>query len=218
MGERLRRKLMRALIHGIIGSCRIDVSGLEAVEEIRREGKPRIMLFWHRHIFTLIHHFRNSRARPLISQSRDGDLVAGVAREFGLDPIRGSSSRGGATAFLAMMRNLREAQSEVLITADGPRGPARQMKPGTLELARRTGAWLIPISWYARPVHVFKRSWDRFLLPWPGSRIRLAYGKPIPADALPRENAEETVSRRLNELEEELQLELYKGRNPEEIT
>ncbi|HDP94055.1 MAG TPA: DUF374 domain-containing protein [Candidatus Aminicenantes bacterium] len=216
MGDFLRRKFLCLLIHGIVGTCRTEVSGLEAVEAVRHRGAPVIILFWHRHIFALIHHFRNSGARPLISQSKDGELVAGVAREFGLKPIRGSSSRGGAPAFLSMMRSLREPGTEVLITADGPRGPAREMKPGTLELARRSGAWLIPVSWYARPSHIFQRSWDRFLLPLPFSRIRLAYGAPIHPDSLPVRNAEEMVQRRMDELEESLRRGLHGGNDPEE--
>lgn len=217
MVDWLRRKCIRLLIHAIAGTCHTEVSGREAVEEVRRRGAPLIILFWHRHIFALIHHFRNSGARPLISHSKDGDLVAGVAREFGLDPIRGSSSRGGAAAFLTMMRSLREPGTEVLITADGPRGPARRMKPGTLELARRSGAWLIPVSWYARPVHIFQRSWDKFLLPLPFSRVRLTYGAPIPPDALSNHDAEEAVQRRMDELEKSLRGGLYGGNDPEEI-
>ncbi|MBN1197066.1 MAG: lysophospholipid acyltransferase family protein [Candidatus Aminicenantes bacterium] len=216
MGDWLRRKCIRLLIHAIAGTCRTEVSGREAVEEVRRQGAPLIILFWHRHIFALIHHFRNSGARPLISHSKDGDLVAGVAREFGLDPIRGSSSRGGAAAFLTMMRSLREPGTEVLITADGPRGPARKMKPGTLELARRSGAWLIPVSWYARPVHIFRRSWDKFLLPLPFSRVRLTYGAPIPPDALSSRHAEEMIRNRLNELEAGLLHGLRRKRDSKE--
>jgi len=216
MSDFLQRKGIRLLIHAIVGSCRIQVHGLDAVEAIRGKGEPRIVLFWHRHIFALIHHFRGSGARPLISHSRDGDLVARVAREFGLDPIRGSSSRGGAAAFLAMLRSLRTPGTEILITADGPRGPARCMKPGTFELARRTGAWLIPVSWYARPVHIFRRSWDRFLLPLPGSRIHLAYGTPIAPDTLDDGDAEETLRREMDRLESELRHELYPHHDPEE--
>lgn len=216
MGDLLKRKSIRLLIHFMAGTRHKRVRGLEAVEKIRRQGQPLIILFWHRHIFTLIHHFRGSGARPLISRSSDGDLVAGVAREFGLEPIRGSSSKGGAVAFLTMMRSLKVPGTEVLITADGPRGPARCMKPGTLELARRTGAWVVPVSWYARPVHIFRRSWDRFLLPLPGSRILLAYGQPVPPDALAAGVDEEEMRHRLDELEAGLIRELYGNKDPEE--
>jgi len=221
MSDLLLRKTARVLISGIVRSCRMEVRGLEAISEIRNTHKPLLFIFWHRHIFTLIHQFRNSGARPLISHSSDGDLVARVAREFGLNPIRGSSSRGGAAAFLTMMRSLSAADAEVLITADGPKGPARKLKPGTVELARRTGAWLIPVSWYSRPVKVFNRSWDRFLLPLPFARIILSFGDPVsPLDLkeMTRDEGDEFMRLKLNDLEASLKNELYGKRYSEEKT
>ncbi len=175
----LAKKLAWLLIEGVVLCNRVVIEGRDAVQALKRETLPRIYIFWHRHILFVIHQFRNCGARPLISLSSDGDLVAAVAGEFGMNPVRGSSSKGGARAFLEMARCIRQERAQVLITADGPKGPARRVKEGTVQLAPKTGAWVIPISWSASRVKVFEKSWDRFLLPLPFGRIRFAYGQPL---------------------------------------
>ena len=72
---------------------------------------------------------------------------------------------------------------------DGPRGPARVVQPGVVQLARLTGAWILPItSSSSRPR--FLGSWDRYLLPLPFSRAVVAYGEPF---AISAETPDETA-------------------------
>ncbi len=201
-------KLAWLLIEAAVALNRVTVEGEEEIAGWRQGGGPLIFLFWHRHILFVIHRFKNCGARPLISLSSDGDLVAAVAREFAMDPIRGSSSRGGARAFLEMARSIREANARVLITADGPKGPARRVKEGPVQLAAKTGAWVVPISWSATRAKVLEKSWDRFVVPLPFGRIRFAYGAPLrirpelSAGELEREM--DMLSARLDELQERL--------------
>jgi lysophospholipid acyltransferase (LPLAT)-like uncharacterized protein len=175
----LLKKLAWLMIEGIVFCNKITVDGQDAVAALKRENLPLIYIFWHRHILFVIHLFKNSGARPLISLSSDGELVAAVAEEFGMEPVRGSSSKGGARAFLHLARSIQKDGAEVLITADGPKGPARKVKEGTVQLAAKTGAFVIPISWTASRAKVFEKSWDRFVLPLPFGRIHLAFGQPL---------------------------------------
>lgn len=172
-------KLSWLLIEGVAALSRVTVEGYGPVRELEKADAPLIYIFWHRHILFVIHRFRGSGARPLISLSSDGDLVAEVARVFGMDPVRGSSSHGGARAFLEMARSIGRDRARVLITADGPRGPAGKVKEGAAQLAARTGAWVVPIGWSASRRKVLERSWDRFLVPLPCGRVRFAYGEPL---------------------------------------
>jgi len=204
----LAAKLARLLIGAVVACNRVSVEGEEGVAGLRQGGEPLIYLFWHRHILFVIHRFKGTGARPLISLSSDGDLVSAVAEEFGMDPIRGSSSRGGARAFLEMARSILDKTSRVLITADGPKGPARRVKEGALQLAAKTGAWVVPISWSATRAKVLEKSWDRFLVPQPFGRIRFAYGQPqrVGADPGPGhlERLAASLARELDALEERL--------------
>lgn len=182
---RLIRWAAKLLILGVIKTCRVKITGFEHVEDLRRREQPIIYAYWHRHIFVTIYRFRNTGARPLISLSEDGEIVSQIGEAFGLNPIRGSSSKGGAKAFIRMQNAIREDNSEVLITADGPKGPVRQIKDGTIRLAQKTRAMVVPIAWHGARVKIFEKSWDRFKVPLPFGRITYAYGEPleIPADA-----------------------------------
>ena len=175
----LLKKLAWLLIEGTVFCNKVILDGQDAVAALKRENAPLIYIFWHRHILFVIHQFKDSGARPLISLSSDGELVAAVAEEFGMDPVRGSSSKGGARAFLELARSVQDGKVEVLITADGPKGPARRVKEGTVQLAAKTGAFVIPISWSATREKVFEKSWDRFVVPLPFGRIHFAFGQPL---------------------------------------
>ncbi len=181
--KRIRRRILGMLawllIEGVVACNRVTIEGGDGLRGLDQGTTPLIYIFWHRHILFVIHRFKNCGARPLISLSSDGDLVAAVAAEYGMKPIRGSSSRGGARAFLEMARSIREENARVLITADGPKGPARRVKEGAVQLAAKTGAWVVPISWSATRVKVLEKSWDRFLVPLPFGRIRFVYGTPL---------------------------------------
>ncbi len=173
------RKAAWVLIHLLIKSCRMRIIGIENVEELRKQEIPIIYAYWHRHIFVTIYQFKKTGARPLISLSEDGELVSQVALEFGMNPVRGSSSRGGARAFLTLANTIKEDHSEVLITADGPKGPPRQVKDGTLRLAQKTGAMIVPVGWQASREKVFTKTWDQFKIPRPFSTITYVFGKPL---------------------------------------
>jgi len=179
------RKAAKVLILAIIKTCRIKITGFEHVEALRKRNIPIVYAYWHRHIFVTIYRFMNTGARPLISLSEDGEIVAQIAVEFGMKPVRGSSSKGGARAFIALLNAIKEENSEVLITADGPKGPLRRIKDGTIRLAQKTGSVIVPIGWHSSRVKILEKSWDRFKIPLPFGTITYAYGQPfeIPRDA-----------------------------------
>jgi lysophospholipid acyltransferase (LPLAT)-like uncharacterized protein len=115
----------------------------------------------------------------MASRSKDGEIIARWLTRNGILPARGSTSKGGGTALLEMIEWVQAGHSAAL-TVDGPKGPPRVVQPGILQLARRTGAWILPASGAStRPW--FLRSWDRYLVPKPFSRCVVAYGEPFPA-------------------------------------
>ncbi len=173
------RKTAKLLIFLLIKSCRLKITGFEGVKTLREANKNIVYVYWHRHIFVTIYRFKNTGSRPLISLSEDGEIIAQIALEFGMDPIRGSSSKGGARALLGLVNAIKEKRSEVLITADGPKGPVRQIKDGTILLAQKTQSVIVPICWHASGVKIFRKTWDQFKIPLPFSSITYAYGQPV---------------------------------------
>jgi lysophospholipid acyltransferase (LPLAT)-like uncharacterized protein len=120
--------------------------------------------------------FPERRGAALISASRDGALLADLVEHFGYEVVRGSSSRKGAVAILQLAEVL-AAGKDVVITPDGPRGPAYELGPGIVFLAQQSGATVIPINIEYSSCWRLK-SWDRFILPRPFSKVRAIFGPP----------------------------------------
>ena len=116
-------------------------------------GKPvrenYIAALWHNRLllisFVLKKFLPQRPGAGLISASRDGDLIADLTRRFGFEVVRGSSSRLGASA-LRELENVLASGRDILITPDGPRGPAYELGPGIVFLAQKTGAAVVPIN------------------------------------------------------------------------
>jgi lysophospholipid acyltransferase (LPLAT)-like uncharacterized protein len=154
---------------------------------------PTVFAFWHRSLLACAHRFKNLDIAILISPSFDGELIARTVELLGFRAIRGSSSRGGA----AGLRNMQLAYAEghrCAFTADGPRGPAFIAKPGAAHLAQNVDTWVG--CFYALPDRAWQlRSWDRFLIPKPFSRVVLTWPAHIPAGEVTPEAVQATLDR-----------------------
>ncbi|MFQ6079411.1 MAG: lysophospholipid acyltransferase family protein, partial [Thermodesulfobacteriota bacterium] len=133
--------------------------------------------FWHGRLLLMPTGYRGKGVAIPISLHQDGELISRTVRYFGFKSIRGSTTRGGFSAMREMLKASEDGY-DIAITPDGPRGPRYRVQNGIIELARRTGMPIIPISFNASRKKVF-RSWDRFLLPYPFSRGVFIFGKPL---------------------------------------
>ena len=139
-----------------------------------RIAPPSIFVFWHRALLVCAHRFRGLGIAILISQSFDGELIARTVERLGFVAVRGSSSRGGGVGLRGMERAFGEGRI-CAITADGPKGPAMVAKAGAAQLAALVGAEWVG-AFHAEPERAWVlRSWDRFLIPRPFSRVRVTW-------------------------------------------
>ncbi len=168
-------------IEALLRTARVSVLGSEHVDPMDRAGDPYVVVFWHSRLLPIAFAYRGTGIATLVSRSRDGRMIAAVAERWGYRVERGSSSRGGTAGLRAVVRHLR-ARRRVALTPDGPRGPARVMKPGPLQAARLTGAPVVPVGVSAHPAWR-ARSWDRFLVPLPFARVLIRFGAPLPVPA-----------------------------------
>ncbi|QMV19211.1 DUF374 domain-containing protein [Granulicella sp. 5B5] len=135
---------------------------------------PTIFAFWHQAMLTSAHRFRNKGIAILISRSFDGELIARTVELLGFLAIRGSSSRGGATA-LKQMADAYNFGHICAFTADGPRGPAHIAKSGPVQLAQLCNAKWIG-CYHAQPSRFWAlKSWDSFMIPKPFSTVTFAW-------------------------------------------
>ncbi len=157
--------------------------GIENEDRWRRQidkGTPVLLCAWHQQFFSAIRPFkRYAQYQPalMISRSRDGAIIAAVARQTGWKTVRGSSSRGGKSALRSMIRHL-ECSKLAGHILDGPTGPIGVVKAGAIRLAHAAQATIVPFSVSAHRALYFN-SWDRFMLPLPFSRVTLRFGDPV---------------------------------------
>lgn len=166
----------------------IAVEGVTPIVNGRGAG-PRIFCFWHQCVLPCAIYYRPSHAVILISRSFDGELITRILLQFGFGAVRGSSSRGAREGLLGL-KGVIESGNAAIFTADGPRGPIYQTKMGPIKLAQMTGA---PIgAFHLEPEHAWvMRSWDRFLVPKPFTRIVVSWAQwtHVPTD-LPTDDFE----------------------------
>ena len=193
MSDTRVRWIVRAgvtLIRLLARTWRMRPENEEGLRAARASGQRVIFTLWHGELLPLLWHHREQGIAVVISEHRDGEIIAQIAERLGYTTVRGSSSRGGGRALIGLMRAI-EGGRDGAVTPDGPRGPAHVFAPGAAIAAQRTGAPLLPIRASASRAWRLK-SWDRFLVPKPFATIRVAYGPLTAVDAAsPREAAEQ---------------------------
>lgn len=171
------------------------------VERIDDAEGPSVLLLWHDKLFVSSWIGNRYFRRPvtaLISTSKDGAWLVAFFRLMGITAVRGSSSRRGAAALITLTRSMR-AGNHAGITPDGPKGPALEFKSGAVSLARftRTPFVILGIRYHSC---WRMRSWDRFALPMPFSKVEITLlREPAPTEAETDQDVAARLQARLNE-------------------
>lgn len=161
-------------------TLRVKRVGFEAVEDLVARDERFILSFWHRRLFMMPlaypFHRPGRGVAILSSDSRDGERSAATWRWFGIHAVRGTASDDGAKALVRMIQAVRQGW-DFGITPDGPRGPLMELKPGVTALARKTGAWIVPVTLaFDRSFQL--KTWDRMVIPLPFATCTIRYGTP----------------------------------------
>ena len=165
------------LIRLLKATLRIKLVGVDYLNDIMSRGKGCILIFWHGEMMIPMMYHTDKGIYVLVSRHRDGEIIARILKGLGCNLIRGSSSKGGKKVFLEMVKLLKE-NKVVAITPDGPQGPYRKMKTGTVYLAQKSGCPIVPMFVYAKNKKVLK-SWDKFIIVMPFSKCVISYGEPM---------------------------------------
>ena len=180
----LLSSLLKVIIRIIWSTCRIErVVGEENVEQVTQDGKAFIPCYWHQHIIFGAWYMqklikRGIKVGFLVSPSKDGEIAANVINSWGGTVIRGSETRTGAQAMRDMYNLIAKEKVSPAINSDGPQGPLHVFKVGDLMLSQFTQAPLLPMA-YATTSAWQLKSWDKFIVPKPFSRIAIAIGEPF---------------------------------------
>jgi lysophospholipid acyltransferase (LPLAT)-like uncharacterized protein len=163
-----------AVVRAIGATLRIEAIG----EEHLSTPGGKIVAGWHGRSFLAPLRWRNRGWYVLVSHSSDGDIMARLFEKFGFRVLRGSTARGGARAAVECLRVLRKGGT-LLYSPDGPRGPSHVMGEGTIWLAQKGRASIIPAGASATRRKLFS-NWDRYQVPMPFTKGVLALGPPLP--------------------------------------
>lgn len=166
------------------------------------DGKPMgsfqcIIALWHNRVFVPCYVYRyvlkgkKVQMSMLTSASKDGALLATVAKDYGMRAVRGSSRRRGVAGFMDMLRELKDGCS-MCITPDGPKGPIYKCHPGVIKLASVSGLPIVPARISYSSYWRIKKAWDGFVIPKPFSRVVVHLAKciEVPADLTPEQQQE----------------------------
>jgi lysophospholipid acyltransferase (LPLAT)-like uncharacterized protein len=167
-----------AIIHLYFCLIRVRAIDEEVVTEHLRQGGKAIAAIWHQRILIVLGYagrFGKFSPSVMISESRDGEMIAEVYRQLNFRPVRGSSSHGGRKALAAMVADLAEHPCAVHVV-DGPRGPRGTIKAGLISMAQLSHTPIAPVAISVSRAWILK-SWDRFLIPKPFSTIFVHWGE-----------------------------------------
>lgn len=178
----------------------LRVVNLRRVWRLLKQKKGAILVAWHGNIFLHLFALRHLGIHGLVSLSRDGEYLDKMFRLLGWNSIRGSTYAGPVKVLLAATRFVK--QGVVLgLTPDGPRGPAKQVFPGTLYLASTSQCPILPMGAAMRPGWQLP-TWDRAQIPKPFSVGTVVIGAPI---YIPRKLDEATLARCTREVHDAIE-------------
>jgi lysophospholipid acyltransferase (LPLAT)-like uncharacterized protein len=201
---RIAVPLSVGLIRAWWRTCRIVcVDGVPHLDTALARAPSLIPCYWHQHQLYcgkfLVEQQARLRVGWLISPSVDGELGAMMVRRFGGVVIRGSSTHTGARALRDYYQALVRDNVSTVITPDGPRGPRFKFKPGALLLSQMSGRPILPMAYAASRARLIQ--WDKFVIPYPFSRIAIAIGPPC---YVPRVTDAAALTRLQAQMEQEL--------------
>ncbi len=201
--------MLPAVLGGYLGfALRTTRWTLDGHEHFRPHGAgaPAVFAFWHEFLPLMpalsmiarrLPFYKPTPIHTLVSQHRDGRVIGAVVRRFGIVPVLGSSTRGGAAALRTLLALLKQGD-KIGITPDGPQGPARQAAAGVAQLAALSGVPVLPCA--ARTSRYIRlNTWDRMPVPLPFGRGVMVCGPAIQVDRNGWKDAVPAITDALNQ-------------------
>lgn len=159
-----------------------ELENREATCKVRQQGCRVIYAFWHETLLVPLWTHRGRGIVIMASMSKDGELVARVAKTLGYMLVRGSDTRNGIQAAEKMVERIKEG-CDAAIAVDGPTGKRHKVKKGIIGIAKLSGAAIIPVGVAVDRRWTFEKSWDGFQVAKPGAYVVAKYGEPIKVPA-----------------------------------
>ena len=171
------RKILSKIAYYYIAFTKMTLR-VRSIDLVGRFKEQSVYALWHGEQILPLCLNSGRQIVAMCSMSKDGEIQAGVLRDFDFIAVRGSSSKRAERALIETIRYARKGHF-VAFTVDGPRGPIHKVKSGLLLVSQKIGIRLIPISAISKNSLTFKKAWDKFKVPLPFSKTVAVYGNPI---------------------------------------
>lgn len=157
--DRLALALGPSLAYWVIrflkATMRITYVNFDEYRRSNESGSQVILAFWHGRLLMMPYSYFGGRITILVSQSKDGELISRTVRGFGIESVRGSSTRGWFAGIKGLLKCVKNGR-DIAITPDGPKGPGMRSQMGVIQIARATGLPIIPLSFGASKKKLFR--------------------------------------------------------------
>ncbi len=157
------------IISAYINTLRIKINNIPEADS------NSVYIFWHSKMLVGWWLFKNNKSAALVSQSKDGDILNNILTKWKYNVVRGSNSKGSREALTQMINLVKQSYSAV-ITPDGPRGPAGEIKNGALIISNKCSVPVIPVRITYSKKKILENSWDKFEIPLPFSKCTVDFG------------------------------------------
>lgn len=192
--------LLKIYINAVYATSRLEVRGYDAFIEAVHSDKPIICVMWHGRLAFCpkLWPKKGGRMHCIVSNHKDGEFIATLLERYNYHTIRGSSGKKGRLQAVRESLKILKKGENLSITPDGPRGPRMRINSAVVELAKRSGALMVPVTYSVKKAS-FLSSWDRFLFPLPFNRGIVYYGTPIHVDASLEPNEAQAIEQALEQ-------------------
>ena len=170
--------LGKLLLKFLYGTSKWNIEGKHQIKTFLAEGKSVIVATWHSHLLQTFVDLAGNHYYGLAGMHKDADLISKIGNQMGWKLLRGSSSDRGKEVYKEMVNILADTGNVLVLTPDGPKGPAKEPKPGIVRAAQKTNAVILPAMGQSKRRWSFT-NWDTFYVGKPFSRIEFIYGEPL---------------------------------------
>lgn len=168
--------VLRFYLSIVLITCRLKTKNLSILKNAMKKNEPIMLACWHENLVSVACFFKNWEKKIWVISSthRDSRVLATILESWKYKLIRGSSTRGWLPVLKKLIKVFSTPKSIVAITNDGPKGPAKQSKPGALKVALKHNVRIVGMS---SEVSSFWRlkTWDKMILPKPFSTIKIYF-------------------------------------------
>jgi len=177
----IKIKILPYIIYSLykVYMCFVRFVEPEYPGKLKNKNTNFIVAHFHQDELALVHQRTNSNFCTMTSTSTDGEMMTRFLKLMGYQSVRGSTTRGGASALLQMIKLCSLKKLNPVIAVDGPRGPIYKVKSGVIELAKQTGFPILPVTLTYSSAFCIQKSWNKAKIPKPFSKVTIKFGNLI---------------------------------------